>query len=137
MIRNLIISIIFCTFVFGYVIDDRNINCMAEAIYYEARGETLLGKTAVGHVILNRIKKGYGDNPCEIIASKKQFSWYGKNYPIKERTKWNECLSLSRKILTNETIDPTYGSIFFHEKNLCPNWKYKRVVAIDSHIFYK
>jgi len=86
---------------------------MTQAIYHEARGESYMGKIAVGHIILNRIKKG------------------------KERDRWDECYRLSKKILANETQDPTKGSIFFHEKSINPGWKYKRIVVIDSHIFYK
>ena len=70
MIRNLIISIAFCTLVFSYDISNRNVNCMTQAIYHEARGESYRGKIAVGHVILNRIRKGYGADPCEIVSSK-------------------------------------------------------------------
>jgi N-acetylmuramoyl-L-alanine amidase len=137
LIRNIIISIAFCTLVFSYDTSNRNVNCMTQAIYHEARGESYMGKIAVGHIILNRIKKGYGTDPCEIVSSKRQFSWYGKNNSIKERDRWDECYRLSKKILANETQDPTKGSIFFHEKSINPGWKYKRIVVIDSHIFYK
>lgn len=111
--------------------------CMTEAIYYEARAESYIGKIAVGHVILNRIRKGYGSNPCDVVSKKRQFSWFGKRIPIKEYKLWNDCDRISADILDNKTKDPTKGSIFFHERRLKPRWKYKRTVAIGSHIFYK
>jgi spore germination cell wall hydrolase CwlJ-like protein len=110
---------------------------MTEALYHEARGESIRGKIAVGHVILNRIHLGYGKTPCEIVSQRKQFSWYGKGYSVKETEKWNDCYRLSKRILLHKTIDPTRGSIFFHEKKIKPKWRYKRVGVIDNHVFYK
>lgn len=111
--------------------------CMTEAIYYEARAESYVGKIAVGHVILNRIRKGYGSDPCDVVSKKRQFSWFGKRIRIKEYKLWNDCKRISADILDNKTKDPTKGSIFFHERKLRPGWKYKRTVEIGSHIFYK
>lgn len=110
---------------------------MSQAIYHEARGENYKGKIAIGHVIMNRIKKGYGDNPCEIVSQRNQFSWYKRDYKIKEIQRWKECLELSRLIISGKTIDPTKGSIFFHEKHIRPGWKYKKTMIIGSHTFYK
>ena len=138
MIRKIMISMFFTSVIFGYDLKhNRNINCLASAIYHEARGESRKGKIAVGYVILNRIKRGYGDNPCEIVSAKNQFSWFGKRLAVKEKEKWIECYRLSKKILLDETKDPTNGSIFFHEKTIRPGWKYKRVAVIDNHVFYK
>ena len=137
LIGKLLFSICLSSIVFGYDVTNRNINCMTEALYHEARGESIRGKIAVGHVILNRINLGYGKTPCDIVSQRKQFSWYGKGYSVRETEKWNDCYILSKKILANETKDPTHGSIFFHEKKIKPNWKCKRVGVIGNHIFYK
>ena len=120
-----------------YANQNKHITCMADAVYHEAGGESRKGKIAVGHVILNRINRGYGDNPCEIVSAKNQFSWFGKRRAIKEKDKWIECYNLSKKLLSNQTQDPTNGAIFFHEKTVRPRWKYKRIAVIGNHIFYK
>jgi N-acetylmuramoyl-L-alanine amidase len=137
LIRKLVFSICLTSIAFGYDVDNRNIHCMTQAIYHEARGESHLGRLAVGHVILNRIILGYGKTPCEVISQKRQFSWYGKGYTVREKEKWILCHRLSKQILLHKTKDPTNGSVFFHEKTINPNWKYKRVGVIDNHIFYK
>jgi spore germination cell wall hydrolase CwlJ-like protein len=111
--------------------------CITQAIYYEARGESYAGKIAIGHVILNRISKGYGNDPCDVISRKKQFSWFGKNIPIREKNLWMACEKISRDVISRKTIDPTSGSIFFHEKSIRPRWRYKKTTSIGSHIFYK
>jgi spore germination cell wall hydrolase CwlJ-like protein len=125
----------------GYDVEqnlNRNITCMADAMYHEARGETVRGKIAVGYVIINRINRGYGSDPCEIVSAKNQFSWFRKRRgTIRENDKWIECYELCKYLIVNQPQDPTNGSIFFHGKTINPNWKYKRTVIIGNHIFYK
>lgn len=48
--------------------------CMAEAIYGEARGETTSGKIFVGRVVLTRLAKGYGRDICSVVYAKRQFA---------------------------------------------------------------
>ena len=110
---------------------------MSQAIYHEARGESYKGKIAIGHVILNRIERGYGSDPCEIISQKNQFSWYRMNYKVRELNRWKECIELSKLIISGKTKDPTKGSIFFHEKHINPGWRYTKTTLIGSHMFYK
>lgn len=55
-------------------ISQRHLQCLAEAIHGEARGETEEGKLFVGRVILTRVEKGYGKNYCEVVYSKRQFA---------------------------------------------------------------
>jgi len=117
--------------------DEKEVTCMSKALYFEARGEEQLGKIAVGHVIMNRIRRGYGSSPCDVVAKPRQFSWYRKNYIIIEGDRWQECKILSRRILSEKYKDPTRGSIFFHERRINPHWRYKKTCKIGSHIFYK
>ena len=35
---------------------DKQMSCLAEALYFEARGEPIIGQLAVGEVILNRVE---------------------------------------------------------------------------------
>jgi spore germination cell wall hydrolase CwlJ-like protein len=118
-------------------IEDSELKCMTRAIYVEARGESYSGKLAVAHVILNRIKSGYGTNVCDILSKPKQFPWYNKSFKVLEPKVYDSINELSKSILNGKTKDPTNGSIFFHEKSLNPNWKYKKIKIIGNHIFYK
>jgi len=53
--------------------------CMAQNIYYEARGESLKGKQAVGNVVLNRVKhKKYPNTICGVVYQAKRYSWNDK-----------------------------------------------------------
>tara|TARA_R110001606_G_scaffold344577_1_gene493338 strand:+ start:1154 stop:1696 length:543 start_codon:yes stop_codon:yes gene_type:complete len=50
--------------------------CMAQNIFYEARGESLKGKQAVGNVVLNRVDhKKYPDTVCGVVYEAKRYSW--------------------------------------------------------------
>ena len=50
--------------------------CMAQNIYYEARGESLKGKQAVGNVVLNRVDhKKYPNTVCGVVYEAKRYSW--------------------------------------------------------------
>jgi len=52
----------------------RQLQCMADAIHGEARGEDDLGKIFVGRVIMTRVKEGYGPNYCSVVHAKRQFA---------------------------------------------------------------
>ncbi len=137
MIKKIIILCATALILSGSAWSSKEHYCMTQAIYYEARGESYVGKIAVGHVILNRIKEGYGTDPCDVVSKKKQFSWYGKKIPVNEKKLWNKCERVSNDVLCHRTKDPTHGSIFFHERKVNPKWRYKKTVSIGSHIFYK
>ena len=102
---------------------------MAQAIYAEAGGESFDGKRAVGHVIINRAKKGrFGDRPCIVIRQKGQFVYKtgkGKN--------WEESLRAAK----NLGADLTKGALFFKTLTSRVKWRYSFTVRIGGHQFYK
>lgn len=51
-----------------------NLQCLAQAIHGEARGEAEDGKLLVGRVIATRVHYGYGKNYCDVVYAKKQFA---------------------------------------------------------------
>ena len=103
------------------------VECLAQAIYSEARGESAEGKRAVGHVIMNRVKSSkFPDTPCAVIKQKSQFTFKVGNGP-----QWKAALEAAK----NLGIDITNGSLYFR-----PKWnpmKRIRKITIGNHIFYK
>lgn len=73
----------------GRVIASSEIECLAGAIWAEARGEPTKGQYAVGHVILNRLRQGNSD-VCSVVAHPYQFSFYTRNYQWKYHAKQKE-----------------------------------------------
>jgi hypothetical protein len=53
----------------GIIKAETDQSCLAKTIYREARGESRLGQTAVGQVILNRIRAGMGSTVCKVVHS--------------------------------------------------------------------
>jgi spore germination cell wall hydrolase CwlJ-like protein len=123
-------------------IDENDLFWLAKNIYFEGRGETELGKIAIGMVVLNRVNSGqYPDSIEEVVKQKHQFEWYWDNIPdkINNSKAWKECLEISKQLLKGDIErDPTKGSLYYHSKKIKPNWlKNKQItISIGNHKFY-
>ena len=130
------------------------IECLAENIYFEARGESTAGRMAVALVTLNRVKDNRFPNTiCGVVKQTKyypsgridlhscQFSWYcdGKPDTIKDEKCYKDILLIAEVMYTYETEDFTEGALWYHSPKVKPKWSmvYTKVVRIDNHIFYK
>ena len=76
--------------------------CLAQNIYFEAANQSSLGRLAVGLVVMNRVKDlKYPDNICQVVKQKNQFSWFNdsrSNEPKNNRA-WRECFAIAEDIL--------------------------------------
>lgn len=62
------------------VLPPKQVDCLAEALYFESRGEPLIGQIAVGMVVLNRTEiPEFEGTICHVVYAKGQFEWTG--YP--------------------------------------------------------
>ena len=63
--------------------------CLAQALYYEARSESIAGKLMVAEVIYNRMEDGnFPTTVCEVVYQEDQFTWSDNPPPIKEAKLW-------------------------------------------------
>lgn len=119
--------------------------CLAQNIFWEARGETFEGKLAVGIVTLNRVSSpNYPNNVCDVVWQRKQFSWThdGKSDNPKSKNSyidkqaWIESKKIAKALIK---VYPIKNSISYHSKKVNPYWanKNKKVGQIGNHIFYK
>lgn len=116
-------------------------HCLAQNIYHEARGETVLGQIAVAQVTLNRLSSGkFQKTICEVVFANKQFSWtISKLKTVRDIKAWQGALNLAHRMLTDKTIRlPDFDATYFHTKQVSPRWKAKKriVAVIGNHIFY-
>lgn len=109
---------------------EAQVQCIGQAIYHEARGESVVGQRAVGHVIMNR-SRARNLPPCIIITQPRQFS-----FRVQARysgSLWNHCLRIAR----NLGSDPTFGAQYFHNNQVNPGWRRRVTVRIGNHVFYR
>lgn len=120
----------------------RDCSKMAEALVYEARGESLIGAIAVGFVIVERTK-----NPTRwpktvrgVIGQKDQFSYIRKRQKVKPKpVDWERAYVTSYQILHGEVSNPIGASDHYHTLNVRPKWakKMQYVATVGQHKFYR
>ena len=123
----------------------QEIECLAQNLYYEARGESTKGQIAVGMVTMNRVKSpGYPDTVCGVVTQKHkktcQFSWVcNKKLPRIKEDIYENTKELAHKIYHGEVKDITRGATHFHNHTVVPIWaQTKRMtVQIGNHFFYR
>jgi spore germination cell wall hydrolase CwlJ-like protein len=122
------------------------LRCMAENIYFEAGNQSLAGKMAVGHVVLNRMANSrYPRTACGVINQKVRgtcmFSWKcEESKAIRDRRAWSQSQKVAYELLSKERkdlIDITEGATHFHAVYVNPGWNLRKVAQIDDHLFYK
>lgn len=124
---------------------DEAIDCLTQNIYFEARGEPVLGQIAVGYVTLNRIKHPeFPDTVCDVVRERTrhncQFSWYcdGRSDVLPKTAQVEQLRVLATVILTEQLRDPTNGALFFHAGSISPRWaKAEKAIEIGNHVFYR
>ena len=127
---------------------NRELECLAEAVYFEARGEDLIGQLAVAEVILNRVDSDmFPGSICAVISeganklNSCQFSYNcdGKPEIIIETKAYSRILKLSDFIHSGSARLLTGGAVFYHSDKVNPSWakKFKKTNKIGRHLFYK
>lgn len=129
---------------------ERELECMALNIYREAGNEPFEGKVAVAQVTLNRVDHpDFPDSVCDVVYQKTkftekvvcQFSWYcdaiHRARPI-NRASYGESYEVAKKVLLEGfRLDSIKDALYYHADYVSPNWRYKKVAKIGTHIFYK
>jgi spore germination cell wall hydrolase CwlJ-like protein len=115
--------------------------CLAGAIYFEARGETLEGQLAVGRVIINRSTSGrFPKSYCGVVYQPSQFSFVrGRSMPsVRESSAdWREAVAIAQIASDDEWKSPVRGALFFHAARVSPKWRLTRLARVDNHVFYR
>jgi spore germination cell wall hydrolase CwlJ-like protein len=121
----------------------RDLQCLAQAIYFEARGEPLDGQLAVGAVIVNRTSSGrYPSDYCSVVTQRGQFSFVrGGRIPSPDESSpaWTRARAIAQIAHQDLWQSPAGEALFFHARYVRPGWARSKVqlATIDSHIFYR
>ena len=125
------------------------LHCLALTIYFEARGESKAGKSAVGHVVMNRVlDRRFPSDACRVVRQggewpryRCQFSWWcdGRSDRPRDKRAWLESIQVASDVLAGRSIDPTQGALWYHADYVSPVWRkaYFRGPRIGRHIFYQ
>ncbi|HEX8063149.1 MAG TPA: cell wall hydrolase [Allosphingosinicella sp.] len=120
---------------------DAQHECLAGAVYFEAKGEPLHGQLSVAEVILNRARSGrFPASACGVVKQRGQFSFIrGGRFPAIARTSlaWKRAVAIARIAVQDLADGPAPKALFFHAKRVSPRWRLTRVAAVGNHIFYR
>lgn len=127
---------------------DAQWRCLAEAIYFEARGEPLSGQVAVAEVILNRVEDHrYPDTVCGVTyqgvgrgrVCQFSFACDGRPEAMTSRRERERSEKLAAIMVAGRARTITDGATHFHATYVRPGWsgKLTRTAAIGHHIFYR
>ena len=122
--------------------------CLAEALYFEARGEPLRGQIAVAEVILNRVdSKRYPNSVCGVVQQGQhrrnacQFSYNcdGRSNRIGNKKAFNTLGKLAYVMMSGAERELTGDALYYHNNTVRPRWSRKMVktARIGRHIFYR
>lgn len=123
-------------------------SCLTEALYFEARGETVKGIFAVAEVILNRVdSRAYPDTVCGVVnqgTGKRyqcQFTYTCDGYAevIREPAAHAMVGKVARLMLDGKARTLTDGATHYHTRSVSPRWSrtYPRTTTIGYHHFYR
>ena len=131
---------------------NKQVDCLAKNIYYEAGSEPYEGKLAVAQVTLNRVNSGkFPSDICSVVYQKTvdqnlrtvcQFSWtcMVKELVNKNKYVWEESYLIAKRALTEPVLHDTIAesnALYFHAVYVNPGWSKTKVVKqIGNHIFY-
>jgi spore germination cell wall hydrolase CwlJ-like protein len=129
---------------------NKQLDCLARNIYYEAGGEPFEGKVAVAQVTINRSESGQFPNDiCKVVYQKNivyekvlcQFSWYCERASAmkpKNTAMFKESELVARQVLLeNFRLPSLKNALYFHATHINPGWKREKVATIGGHVFYK
>ncbi len=130
-------------------VSDKELWCLATAIYFEARGESYRGQVAVAQVVLNRVKDyRYPDTICGVVFQNQsrrnscQFSFACDGIPetINDRQSWAQAEDIAKRFTNGELyLTEVANATHYHATYVRPAWapRMTKLTQIGLHVFYK
>lgn len=125
---------------------DAEFECLAKALYFEARGEPIDGQVAVAEVVLNRVENPrYPETICEVVHEARtrscQFSFMcdGKAETVTNAAAWTTAAKIARAMIDGAPRRLTGGATHFHADFVSPFWArhFAKTAEIGGHLFYR
>lgn len=132
---------------------DVDLRCLAENIYFEARGEPLAGQYAVAEVTLNRVASPhFPDTICEVVHDIRwdplrrrrvaHFSWTELQLRLNLEPRgaaWRRAMAVATEVYDGVYTPVVRDALFFHATTVDPYWAKtkQRVARLGNHVFYR
>ena len=126
----------------GTTTEGREQDCLAKAVYFEARGESVEGQLAVAEVVINRAGSGrYPADLCSVITQPWQFSFIRKGrFPSPDfgSDAWRKAVAVAKIAQGNLADRLPSNVLWYHADYVSPSWgkRLTRQAKIGLHIFY-
>lgn len=124
----------------------RDLDCLTDAVYFEARGETPRGQQAVATVVLNRVKSpSFPKTVCGVVFQRAsngcQFSFAcdGSMRRGREEDAWDEARKIAARALSGYVLRDVGSATHFHTIDVSPDWgpQMRKVAQVGLHVFYR
>jgi spore germination cell wall hydrolase CwlJ-like protein len=127
----------------------RSADCLAQAIYYEARSESEGGQRAVAQVVLNRVRHpAWPDSVCGVVyqgpmraggGCQFTFTCDGSLAARPFGAKWDEAQRIAAEALAGRSYDPIGLATHYHTSAVFPAWAPRliKIGVIGAHNFYR
>jgi spore germination cell wall hydrolase CwlJ-like protein len=125
----------------------RELDCMTQVVYFEARGETPRGQAAVAQVVLNRVRSpAFPKTVCGVVyqgangrGCQFSFACDGSMTRAREASAWRRARTISARALSGVVLADIGSATHFHTTQVSPDWGpgMLRVAQVGLHIFYR
>ena len=128
---------------------EKELWCLATAIYFEARGESYRGQVAIAQVVQNRVKdRRYPNTICGVVFQNQnrrnscQFSFACDGQPevISDKASWAQAQDIARRFADGELyLTEVANATHYHATYVRPKWapRMVKLTQIGLHVFYK
>lgn len=121
----------------------RDLKCLAQAVYFEARGEPLAGQLAVARVVINRTASTlYPGDYCSVVTQRGQFSFVRNGrvpQPRQSSAAWRKAKAVAQIAHQDLWESEADDALHFHASYVKPGWARRKtqLARIDTHVFYR
>ena len=125
----------------------RQLDCLTDAVYFEARGETPRGQAAVAQVVMNRVKSpSFPKTVCGVVfqgaathGCQFSFACDGSMRRSLEADAWDRARRIAERTLSGQVLANIGNATHFHTISVQPDWgpQMLRVAQVGLHVFYR
>jgi hypothetical protein len=126
----------------------RELDCLTQAVYFEARGESARGQAAVATVIMNRVKNpNFPKTVCGVVyqgaahrnGCQFSFACDGMVERVVETSAWDRARQVAARTLSGVVLRDIGSATHFHTTGVSPGWgdRMLRVAQVGLHVFYR